>query len=79
MDTVMASFKTVRQMSEMSQWPKCHSKEWPKCLSEKNKQHTNIWLLELYPKSLRHLFWWKNCSHITAVICLVSSRPFSST
>jgi len=36
MKTVMMSFDTkVRQMPEMSQWPKCHSKKWPKCLIEK--------------------------------------------
>jgi len=42
MNTVMASFNTtMRQMTEMFQWPKCLRKKWPKCLSEK-KQRTTI-------------------------------------
>ena len=37
MNTVTASFDTkVRQMTEISQWPKCRSKKLPKGLSEKN-------------------------------------------
>jgi len=35
MNTIIASFNTtVRQMTEMSQRPRCPSKKWPKCLSE---------------------------------------------
>jgi len=51
MTTVMASFTTtVRQMAEMSQWPKCLSKKWPKRLSEKKTAFnqgtgTNEWSL----------------------------------
>jgi len=38
MDTVTESFNTtVRQMAEMSHWPKRISKKWPKCLSEKKQ------------------------------------------
>jgi len=36
MNTAMASFNTtVRQMTEMFQWPKCRSKKMTKCISEK--------------------------------------------
>jgi len=42
MNTCTASFDTtVRQMTEMSQWPKCHSKKWPKCLSDKHHRPTD--------------------------------------
>jgi len=38
MNIVTASFNvTVRQMTEISQWPKCLSKNLPKCLSEKTQ------------------------------------------
>jgi len=51
MNTIMASFDaTVRQMTEMSLWPKCLSKKWRKCVCEK-KTDTNE-----SP--------WKNMSHI---------------
>jgi len=34
----MVSFNTtVRQMTEMFQWPKCLSKKWPKCFSGKKQ------------------------------------------
>jgi len=43
MNTVTESFnRTVRQMIEMSQWPKCLSKKWPKCLSDKNRCRNNV-------------------------------------
>jgi len=36
--TVTVSFNTtVRQMTKMSQWPKCLTKKWPKCLSNKSR------------------------------------------
>jgi len=42
MNTVTVSFNTtVRQMTEMSQWPKCLSNKWTKCLSEKHRSASN--------------------------------------
>jgi len=42
MNTVTVSFNTtVRQMTEMSQWPKCLSNKWPKCLSDQNVSAIN--------------------------------------
>jgi len=36
MNTVTASLNiTVRQMTEMFQWPICLGKKWPKCLSKR--------------------------------------------
>ena len=38
MNIAAASFiTTVRQMTEMFQWPKCLSKKWPKCLRKKSR------------------------------------------
>jgi len=37
MNTVTSSFDAVvRQMTEISQWPKCRRKQWLEYLSEKN-------------------------------------------
>jgi len=52
MNIVTASFDTtVRQMTEISQWPKCLSKKWPKYLSQRKKQP----ILSSYSQQLCHL------------------------
>jgi len=38
MNIVAASCNTtVRQITEVLQWPKCISKKWPKCLNDKKQ------------------------------------------
>jgi len=42
-NTFMADFnRTVRQMTEMFQGPKCLSYKWPKCFREKKKLLVNL-------------------------------------
>jgi len=55
--------KTVRQMTEMSQWPKCCSKKWPECLSEKKQRpprlSKQIAVSCLSFSARLSLHWWK--------------------
>jgi len=56
MNTVTTSFNTtVRQMTEISQWPlrpKCLSKKWPKCLREEKQIETELSQVVLQPKAI---------------------------
>ena len=57
----MMSFDTkVRQMPEMSQWPKCHSKKWPKCLIEKK----SLAALNSYASNFLNAIVWYLCKQL---------------
>jgi len=58
-NTVTASFHTtMRQMTAMSQWPKCLSKKSPKYLSEKNPRCRSYQHVSCYTSRL--VRWWSD-------------------